>query len=95
MGKSYQILSYSYVRRHYIKFQHDAEMSLYEHQQGLLEGNTDKLMEKYESLRKRYDMKDTSNGNIQADLVEIHQLTKTLQAFRDNMLNSFATNRQD
>eukprot|EP00299_Pterocystis_sp_00344_P006291 c1809_g1_i1.p1 GENE.c1809_g1_i1~~c1809_g1_i1.p1 ORF type:complete len:817 (-),score=158.19 c1809_g1_i1:46-2466(-) len=89
MSKCYVILAYSYVRRHYTQFAHDAEKSLYEHQQGMLENHTNQLMGKYENFKKKFDSQSRDLADLQDEVIKMREYTKLLQTFRQNMVQSF------
>lgn len=90
MAKSYVILANSYVRRHYTVFAHDAEKNLYEMQQGMLEMHTNKLMEKYEMFKKKFDSL-SDDLDIQDEVIKMREYAKLLKTFRKNMVESFST----
>jgi len=97
MSKCYVILAFSYIRRHYTVFAHEAMKSLYEVQQGMLENYTNQLMGKYESFKKKFEANSDadSDESMKQEFILMREFTKSLQTWRSNLLESFCGQTQD
>eukprot|EP00298_Acanthocystis_sp_HF-20_P016923 c21626_g2_i1.p1 GENE.c21626_g2_i1~~c21626_g2_i1.p1 ORF type:complete len:780 (+),score=264.36 c21626_g2_i1:149-2341(+) len=91
--KSYRVLAYSYVRRFYIKFAHDAQRNLYEMQQGMLENHNNQLVGMFEDFKKRFEAEanEEDENALRQQLIQMHEFKLLLQGFRKNLIDSFSS----